>query len=46
VLRYLFRADEYHDYQSSVELLPRIGHDVYNSDGSDLTLSLTAIVRF
>lgn len=46
VLRWLFRADEYHDYQSSAELLPRIGYDAYNSDGRDLTVSLTAIVRF
>ncbi|MCW5892868.1 MAG: tetratricopeptide repeat protein, partial [bacterium] len=46
VLRWLFRADTYHDWQSSAELLPRIGYDAYNSDGRDLTLSLTAIVRF
>lgn len=46
VLRWLFRADEYHDYQSSAELLPRIGYDAYNSDGRDLTVSLTAVVRF
>jgi hypothetical protein len=46
VLRWLFRADEYHDYQSSAELLPRVGYDAYNSDGRDLTVSLTAIVRF
>lgn len=45
-LRWLFREDRYHDYQSSAELLPRIGYDAYNSDGEDLTLSLTAIVRF
>jgi hypothetical protein len=45
-LRWLFREDRYHDFQSSAELLPRIGYDVYNSDGRDLTLSLTAIVRF
>ena len=45
-LRWLFRADEYHDYRSSAELLPRIGYDAYNSDGRDLTVSLTAIVRF
>jgi tetratricopeptide (TPR) repeat protein len=45
-LRWLFRDDRYRDYQSSAELLPRIGYDAYNSDGSDLTMSLTAIVRF
>lgn len=46
VMRWLFRADTYHDYQSSAELLPRIGYDAYNSDGRDLTVSLTAVVRF
>jgi adsorption protein A len=46
VVRWLFRGDKYHDWQSSAELLPRIGYDAYNSDGRDLTLSLTAIVRF
>lgn len=46
VLRWLFREDRYHDYQSSAELLPRLGYDAYNSDGRDLTVSLTAIVRF
>jgi len=46
VLRWLFREDRYHDFQSSAELLPRIGYDAYNSDGRDLTLSLTAVVRF
>ncbi|HEY8514796.1 MAG TPA: tetratricopeptide repeat protein [Candidatus Binatia bacterium] len=46
VLRWLFREDRYHDFQSSAELLPRIGYDVVNSDGRDLTVSLTAIVRF
>jgi hypothetical protein len=45
-LRWLFREDRYHDFQSSAELLPRIGYDLYDSDGRDLTLSLTAIVRF
>jgi tetratricopeptide (TPR) repeat protein len=46
VARWLFREDRYHDFQSSAELLPRIGYDLVNSDGRDLTLSLTAIVRF
>ena len=46
VLRWLFRADEYHDYRSSAELLPRVGYDAYNSDGRDVTVSLTAVVRF
>ncbi len=46
VLRWLFRADRTRDFQSSVELLPRIGHDVVDTEGRDLTVSLTAIVRF
>lgn len=46
VLRWLFRADRTHDFQSSVELLPRVGYDVVDTEGRDLTVSLTAIVRF
>lgn len=45
-LRWLFREDRYRDYQSHVEVLPRVGYDLYDSQGRDLTLSLTAVVRF
>jgi tetratricopeptide (TPR) repeat protein len=46
VLRGLFREDRFHDFQSSAELLPRLGYDVVNSEGRNLTVSLTAVVRF
>jgi tetratricopeptide (TPR) repeat protein len=45
-LRWLFREDKYHDYQSSAELLPRVGYDAYNNEGRSVTVSLTAIVRY